>query len=78
MADGVCFRRAAGEQFGQMRNQIVAAALEKLGGQVRRPVRAIDLKRVGKDRIGRLDRQTRYSSGSATSRRCSSMAAREK
>ena len=78
VADGVSFRRSAGKELGQMRDEVVAAALEEFLGQIRCPVGAFDFQRVGENGIRRLRLPNADSSGSATSRKCSSMAAREK
>ena len=54
MADGLGLRRSTGEKLGQMRDQVVAAALEEFRGKVWRPVGAFHFERIRKDGVRRL------------------------
>ena len=55
MADGIRGRRASGDQFRQVRDQVIAAAFQEFGGKVRGPVGAVSFKRVGEDGVrGRI------------------------
>ncbi len=44
---------ASGDEFGEMREEIVAATLLKFGGEVGRPVGSVGFERVGEDGVGR-------------------------
>src|ERR1035437_2162623 len=53
VADGVRRGRTPRDQFGQGGDQVVAASLLELRGQLRSPVRSVCLQRVRKDGIRR-------------------------
>ena len=44
---------ASGYEFGEVRDEIVAASLEELGGEVRGPVGSVGFEGVGEDGVGR-------------------------
>ena len=53
VADGVGLRRSSGDQFGQVRNQVIPATLLELLRQLRRPISAEGLQRIREDGIRR-------------------------
>ena len=53
VADVVGGGGASGDEFGEVRDEVVAAALLELGGEVGGPVGAVGFERVGEDGVGR-------------------------
>src|ERR1700730_18255867 len=54
MSDCGSFGGSAGDQLGEVGDQVIAAATLELAWQVGGPVGAEDFERVGEDRVGRL------------------------
>ena len=54
VADGFGLRGASCEEFGEVRDEVVAAALSELSREIGGPVGAVDFKGVGEDGVGRL------------------------
>ena len=51
--DGLCGRCASGGEFGEVGEQVVAAALAEFGGEVGGPVGSVGFEGVGEDGVGR-------------------------
>ena len=77
MANGVGNGGVSGEELGEVRGEVVAAAALELGEKVVRPVASIDFEGVGEDDSGGVVPKAERR-GVATSRRWASTAAREK
>jgi hypothetical protein len=52
MPYGFCGGGSTGDEFGKVGAEIVAAALEELGGEVRGPVGSVGFEGVGEDGVG--------------------------
>jgi hypothetical protein len=52
VADGVCGGGAAGDEFGEVGDEVVAAAFEELFWEFGGPVGAVGFEGVGEDGVG--------------------------